>query len=334
MKIDLFSTTPQSVDFRDKSYMDEIKKASQYSEQYGFKGTLIYCDNRLADPWIITCAILAATVKLLPLIALQPVYMHPYTVAKKIASIGLLYDRQVALNLVAGGFVHDLNALNDYTPHDRRYDRLAEYTEIIQLLLTSTKPVSYSGEFYKISNLTLSPHLQSHLQPEYYLSGSSEVARKTAIRLGATLIEYPEPQTDFPGLLGGDILNGMRIGILARKSQNEAWSDAGLRFPKTRTGQISHQFAEKTTDSSWHKVLSGISDFDQSEKSVYWLGPFKQYQTFCPYLVGDYDEVALELSGYLRAGCSTCILDIPASEIDLASTVLVFNRATKLMETV
>ncbi len=334
MNIDLFSTTPQSVDFRNHSYLYEIKKAAQYSEQYGFKGTLIYGDNRLADPWIIACAILSATLKLIPLIALQPVYMHPYTVAKKIATIGLLYDRKIALNLVAGGFIHDLNALNDYTTHDRRYDRLAEYTEIIQLLLRSNRPVSYFGEFYQINNLTLSPQLQDHLQPEYYISGSSEVARKTAIRLGATRIEYPEPQTDFPGLLGGELINGIRIGILARMSQDEAWAEARQRFPKTRTGDMTHQVAEKTSDSSWHKVLSGINGFDRMEKSVYWLGPFKQYQTFCPYLVGDYDEVALELAGYLKAGCKTCVLDVPVSEMDLASTVLVFNRASKLMEMV
>ena len=58
--------------------------------------------------------------------------MHPFTVAKTIASIGCLYGRQMYLNMVAGGFKNDLNALNDTTPHDKRYERLAEYTTIIK----------------------------------------------------------------------------------------------------------------------------------------------------------------------------------------------------------
>ena len=60
---------------------------------------------------------------------------------------------------------------------------------------------------------------------------------------------------------------------------------------------------------------------------MYWIEPFEQFNAFCPYLVGDYDEVANELSAYLRAGCKTCIIDSPVSEIELQSTYQVFNRA-------
>jgi len=44
---------------------------------------------------------------------------------------------------VAGGFKNDLEALNDMTPHDRRYDRLIEYTSVIKELLASPLGVSY-----------------------------------------------------------------------------------------------------------------------------------------------------------------------------------------------
>jgi alkanesulfonate monooxygenase len=336
MDIDLFTTTPQSVEFDQHSFLNELKRISRQSEKYGYKGILVYSDNRLADPWVITGIILAETTHLLPMIALQPVYMHPYTVAKKIASIGLIYDRPIALNLIAGGFVNDLSAIGDQTPHDRRYERLAEYTEIIQLLLTSDKAVTYDGEFYVTKNLKLQPVLPDHLQPKYYLSGSSEAARKTAVRLGASLIEYPEPTTDYLkfGRTNGIITNGIRVGILARQTHAQAWSDARLRFPNARSGELSHQIAKKTSDSEWHKTLSLQNGYDHGEESVYWLGPFKHYHTFCPYLVGDYEEVARELSGYLQIGCTTCILDIPVSEIDLQSTLEVFNQAFNYMEKV
>lgn len=336
MDIDLFTTTPQSVEFDRYLFLKELKRISRQTEKYGYKGILVYSDNRLADPWLMTGIILAETTHLLPMIALQPMYLHPYTAAKKIASIGLIYDRPIALNLVAGGFVNDLIAIGDHTPHDKRYERLAEYAEIIQLLLTSNKAVTYKGEFYEIKNLKLQPVLPKHLQPEYYLSGSSDMARKTAARLGAKLIEYPEPTADYvkSGRTNGNGVRGIRIGILARHTHEKAWSDARTRFPKVRSGELSHEMAKKTSDSEWHKNLSGQNGYDLCEESVYWLGPFKHYHTFCPYLVGDYEEVARELSGYLQVGCKTCILDIPISEIDLQSTLRVFDQAFNYMEKV
>jgi alkanesulfonate monooxygenase len=124
-------------------------------------------------------------------------------------------------------------------------------------------------------------------------------------------------------------MKGMRIGILARDTHKEAWNDARNRFPETRAGQLAHQLAEKTSDSEWHKKLSGQNGNGEAEEPVYWLGPFHHYHTFCPYLVGDYDEVANLLSTYLEAGCTTCILDIPVAEQELQDTMNVFKQASK-----
>ena len=43
-----------------------------------------------------------ATERLRPLIAVQPVYMHPYSVAKMITSLAYLHGRAVDLNIVGG----------------------------------------------------------------------------------------------------------------------------------------------------------------------------------------------------------------------------------------
>ncbi len=334
MNINLFTTTPQSVDFEGPDFLNELKKIARLSEKHGFRGTLIYSDNRLADPWTQAALIMNETKTLLPMVALQPVYMHPYTVAKKIATLALLYNRPVAMNLIAGGFINDLKALNDNTPHDKRYDRLCEYTEIIQKLLTSSRPVSYDGEFYTIKNLKLQPELPSNLLPEYYLSGSSEAAKDTAARLNATLIEYPQPPQAYAGENGENArkLVGIRVGVLARKNHKEAWDLARERFPNTREGQLSHILATKVSDSEWHKTLSTQEAGEEQEERepVYWMGPFKHYQTFCPYLVGDLDEVASEIRNYIEKGCSLCVLDIPVSEDELKFTAEAFKRANEM----
>ena len=63
------------------------------------------------------------------------------------------------------------------------------------------------------------------------------------------------------------------------------------------------------------------------EDSPYWLGPFQNYKTFCPYLVGSYDRVGEELADYIQLGYTTFILDIPPSEEELEHTAIAFERA-------
>lgn len=336
MKAELFTTMPESIKSDRVQFLRELKRIAVQSEKYGYKGTLVYSDNRLADPWVVAGMILDETTKLIPMIALQPVYMHPYTVAKKISSIAFLHNRKIALNLVAGGYINDLKALGGAIDHDRRYDRLIEYTEIIQQLLTSKNGVTYEGEFYQIKNLKLNPEMSEDLLPDYYLSGSSMAAKEASIRLGVQLIQYPEPIEELAkyGTDDNELIEGIRIGVLARHNHEKAWKEAYRRFPATRMGELSHQFAKKTSDAEWHKKLSMQNGNGKSHdnESVYWLGPFEYYHTFCPYLIGNYDEVAKAISKYLDAGCKTCIIDTPVSDIELHSTMQVFNRAHLQLE--
>src|SRR5579875_3567175 len=100
--------------------------------------------------------VITNTSNLCPLVAVQPVYMHPYSAAKMVATLAFLYGRRVFLNMVAGGFKNDLAALNDDTPHDSRYERLIEYTTIIRRLLEQ-RSVSFEGRFYQVRGLSLNP---------------------------------------------------------------------------------------------------------------------------------------------------------------------------------
>ena len=157
--LELFSTCPQSSAVQADSYVRRVADVARWSEQCGCKGILVYTDNSLVDAWLVSQIIIQNTETLCPLVAVQPVYMHPYAVAKMVASFGHLYGRRIYLNMVAGGFKNDLSALNDPTPHDKRYARLAEYTTIIKELLASAAPVTFEGEFYKVNKLKMTPPL-------------------------------------------------------------------------------------------------------------------------------------------------------------------------------
>ncbi len=241
--------------------------------------------------------------------------MHPYSVAKMTASLGYLYGRRIYLNMVAGGFRGDLLALCDETPNDERYARLSEYTTIIKELLSNGKQYTMNGKYYKVKDLSLKPPFPEQLSPGIFVSGSSESGMAAAKALGAA----SAPRQN----------SGIRIGIVTAEKTETSWETAHKKFPGDRKGQIMHAMTMKVSDSQWHKQLSEIERDLSGKPSIYWLWPFKNYNTFCPYLVGSYEEVSNELMKYTRAGFTNYILDIPAEERDLQCVGIVFRMAAE-----
>jgi alkanesulfonate monooxygenase len=320
--LQVFTTCPPSYRTDPAAYRSQLAEIARWSEDAGCVGTLIYTDNRLYDPWLLAQLVIEQTERLSPLIAVQPVYTHPYTVAKLVATFGHLYSRRLWLNLVAGGFRNDLRALGDDTPHDRRYDRLVEFGLIVKQLVEDVGPTTFGGTYYRTQNLRLTPPLPPELAPGLTVSGSSQAGALAARALDATAVVYPQAASEFDRPPG--VRCGIRIGIVARGDQEEAWDVARRRFPADRRGQIRHSLAIAVTDSHWHKQLEAR---DADGRSPYWLHPFKNYQTFCPYLVGDHATVAGEVARYLKQGITTLILDVPASPVELEQIAVVLDLA-------
>ena len=322
--VQIFSTCPQWTGGDRRAHVARVGDVARWSEAAGCDGILIYTDNTQPDPWVIAQIVASTTERLSPLVAVQPIYMHPYSVAKLVATFGHLFGRRMHLNMVAGGFTNDLKAMGDRTEHDRRYARLVEYGQIISRLLASSSPITFTGEFYQTAQLRLDPPLPPDLQPVFFMSGSSEAGLAAARALDARAIKYPKPARDERNVTDQDGVGcGIRVGIVARETDAAAWAAAHARFPDDRKGQLLHGLAMKTSDSQWHAQLSTLAEDDTS---VYWLGPFERYQTMCPYLVGSYARVADELSRYLERGYATFILDIPPEPDELEH----INRAFAL----
>lgn len=327
LSVDVFSTAPQSADVPAARYFQNVVDVARWSEDAGCKGTLVYTDNRLVDPWLVAQIIVGNTKKLCPLVAVQPVYLHPYAVAAMVASFAYIYGRRIYLNMVAGGFKNDLVALCDDTPHDQRYVRIYEYTTIILELLRN-KTLNFKGKFYQVRDLKMTPPMPQELFPGVFMSGSSDAGMAIARALGVTAVEYPKPSEEYSEVSAAERSNsGIRLGIVTEADKEEAWELARKRFPSDPKGQLTHKVAMKVSDSHWHKQLSDLGRETRDSESLYWLWPFKNYKTFCPYLVGNHEDVSSELARYIRAGFQNFILDIPAAERDLHSSGIVFRMA-------
>jgi alkanesulfonate monooxygenase len=223
--------------------------------------------------------------------------------------------------------VNDLKALGDETEHDDRYRRLVEYTTIVTELLGKENVYSLSGDYYTVRDLVMQPRIAPDLFPGVFVSGSSPAGLAAARALDATAVKYPrrwneETAADDPET----VQLGMRVGILARPTTEEAWSVALERFPEDRKGQITHLLAMEVSDSRWHRQLSRLGESGYSQEHPYWLGPFENYKTFCPYLVGSYARVGQELSRYMALGYRTFIVDVPREYEDFDHIAAAFSE--------
>jgi alkanesulfonate monooxygenase len=323
----IYTTCPQTKDVAAAEYPERVASIAGWSEDAGCEGILVYTDNGIADPWLVGQLIIENTKTLSPLIAVQPVYMTPYAAAKMVTTLAYLHKRRVDLNMVAGGFRNDLLSLDDDTPHDERYDRLVEYAQVIRGLLTAENAFSFEGRYYRIVNARLRPSLDPQLQPGFFVSGSSAAGLAAARALGATAVKYPQPADQEAPNPETEIPAGIRVGVIARPTDEEAWREAHERFPGDRTGQLTHAVAMSISDSEWHRQLSERPDGPDPSADSYWLWPFQNYKTFCPYLVGSYRSVAAHLGLYVERGFRTFILDIPPSRDDLQHTSVAFEHA-------
>lgn len=310
-------------------YAARVAAVARWSERYGCRGSLVYTDNSMLDPWLVAQLVMQSTTRLRPLVAVQPVYMHPYSVAKLITSLSRLHGRGVDVNWVAGGFTRDLEALDDRTPHDRRYERIVDYARIVAGLLEGGGAVTHAGAFHTVRGLRLDPPLPAADRPAVTLSGSSPAGLAAAVRLGAVAVQYPDPRLEHTPLAApAGVALGIRVGIIARGQESEAWAVAQARFPPDRRGQLVHRLAMAASDSVWHRLLSE-SSAPGSCDSPFWMVPFENYKTFCPYLVGTYERIASVIAFYLRAGYTTFITDVPFAEEDAASAARVFELARR-----
>lgn len=319
--IDVFTVCPRSLD--PERYWERILTVMRASDVYDYTGLLIFTGNdTFVEPWVVAQTVMVEAKRLEPLVAVNPLYTHPYTVAKLIASFAYVYQRRTWLNMVAGAALSYQQALGDRLPHEERYDRLREYMEVIKALLTQPR-ASYEGKHYQLAKVQLLPRVPPQLQPKLLLSGQSDPALKVADALGAVSMQML-PSTLAEGL---NRARGVHLGIVARPSEEEAWKAAKALFPEDKVGQAVLELSMQNNDSEWKRRMKLAADSKIAARPGFWLDPFRNFQADCPYFVGSHAQAAELVAKLIRAGIQTIILDILPSEEEFQHVDIVFKQA-------
>ena len=114
-----------------------------------------------------------------------------------------------------------------------------------------------------MASAVLRPAMVPELAPQVFVAGSSAAAAAAAETLGARRLVPPRPVDEYQGQLSPLAGMGVRMGVIARDTDEAAWRCARGRFPPP--------------------AAEGWPVHDSC-----WLQPHPRFQEFCPYLVGSY----------------------------------------------
>lgn len=326
--VTIYSTCRSSFRYGQESCLRELVERARWADDAGCRGALVYTDCSSVDAWMAAQAAIASTASFVPLVAVQPMDMTPFALARAVSSLAHLYGRGVDLNFVSGGFGRDLVVQGDRLSHDARYDRLTEYAAIVRMLLGGDL-VSYAGQYYELRRARLPVPPPAGLMPTAYVSGSSAASVQAGESLGIGQLSFPLPPGDFagPDVRRNKFGSGIPVGIIARDESSKAWRIARKRFPANPERAEKMRMLLSASVSSWQPALASLTIADDTEGEAYWLVPFRYFHTFCPYLVGSYDEVGKAVTAYLAGGVRTFVLDAPGEPDDLHHARIAIERA-------
>jgi alkanesulfonate monooxygenase len=213
--------------------LDYLKLVALAAERAGFLGALIPTSGQCEDAWLIAAALAQHTRRLKPLVALRPGFSLPAVAAHTAASFQRLFDDRLFLNVVTGGSSAEQRAFGDFLEHDARYQRSAEFLEVVRRVWQG-QPVQHEGSYFRLENGGLSKPLT--VQPLIYLGGASPAAEHVAAEQADVYLMWGETPPMVRARIdsvrrkadaaGRALRFGIRLHVITRDTEQEAWQEA------------------------------------------------------------------------------------------------------------
>jgi alkanesulfonate monooxygenase len=173
-----------------------IAETARIHERAGFDRVLIGYFSDAPDGFLVGAHAAAVTERLSFLLAHRPGFVAPPVAARKLATLDQLSNGRLAVHMIAGGSDADQAKDGDWTDHETRYRRAAEYISLLRRIWTEPASFDHQGEFYR-TRATYSEircRQQPHI-PIYGGGGSDAAIRALAPHVDVYML-WGEPLKD------------------------------------------------------------------------------------------------------------------------------------------
>ena len=304
------------------TYLDYMTEVARAAEAAGFYGGLLPSFPGTDDPWIASAAMARATTTFRFMIAFQPGFLDPVQTARMSASLQRLSRGRLVYNIITGGGGPQQQWWGDFSGHDDRYARTAEFLDVLKGVWPGNR-FDYSGRFYQVADAGLRGSLAALAPPDIYFSGSSDAAVDAASAHADYYLSWLEHPEDLKrkfdrvrertALLGRQARFAVRAHVIARSTEDEAWREVRLGWERVRPEQIemlrnrnSESIGGQRLAAYQPGVATGYEDLiigPNLWSGIALLGDFPTIG-----IVGSYEQVAERLDDLVRIGADALIL--------------------------
>lgn len=298
--------------------LENITQVAQAAEDAGFEGILIPTGVPYLDSWMVGSAIVHTTKKIRPLVAFRPGFISPTVASKIAATLDQFSDGRLLVNIVTGGSQTELAQDGDYTEHGKRYERTAEFLNIIKKTWQEDA-VTHKGEFFETTEAKLIPKLKQKDGIPVYFGGSSEAAKDIAAQYADVFLQWGEPVAQIKAQiedvkqraaqLNRHVEYGIRLHIVVRDTEEEAWAAANRIISKIdQKTQSAIQTIKATSDSTAQQRMTEIAESTERFDKYSWTGIGKVRKGAGTAIVGTPAQVQEALQDYIDVGISHFVL--------------------------
>ncbi len=299
-----------------------FRQLAQAYDQLGYTGALFATGAH--DVWVLAGALLPYTERLKFLIAIHPGLVPVTLLAKMAATLQDFSRGRVMINVVSG----DAKMLGAYgmdLPHDERYVMADEYLSIWHRLMAG-ESVTHAGKYVTVTGAKLAMPAGETLAPPLWFGGSSAPAMEVAAKHVDVYLSWGETPEQMAAkvdtvrrraaALGRTLTYGIRLYVIVRETDAEAWDAAQWLYDRMDEGAIN---ANKRfvggTDSEGQRRMSamhgGVKAADLRTLEIapnLWSGIGLVRPGPGTAIVGSPDTVRRTLDAYQKVGIDTFIL--------------------------
>ena len=307
------------------SYIDYLVEIAHAAELSGFQGGLIPSFPMTDEPWVISSVLARETRTFRFMIPFQPGFLNPIVAARMTASLQRATGGRALYNVITGGGGPQQLWWGDSVAHDERYTRTTELLDVVRGVWRGG-PFSYQGRFYQVEDVGLPDPLSKEDFPEIYFSGSSDAALASASKHADFYLTWLEPFAQLrdkfarvrekTAALGRQIKCAVRVDIVARPTEEEAWEEIRRGFDSLSRETVekfsggpeagTESVGARRQASNRPKTISSYKDLIVEPNVWSGFALLRGGQT--QGIVGSYEQVAERLDQLVELGTDAFIL--------------------------
>ena len=299
--------------------LDYLIQVSRAAEAAGFVSVLIPVGDACEDAWVVGGMIAAKTDKLKMLVAVRPGFVAPVVAAKMVSTFDLMMPGRLLVNVVTGGFPAELAADGDFTPHDGRYERTAEFIDVMKKYWTERK-FDHQGKFYRVEGCKPMVKCATQPYPKLYAGGASGPAEDIFAREIDTYLLWGESTPQMAERIarmkekaaanGRELRFGVRFHVLSRDTHEEAIAAAEQQMAGVTAEQVARvQSVLTATDSAGEsRQRAFVAREDLWVEPNLWAGVGQVRRGIGVTVIGSHEEVARKFLAFHDMGLSFFIL--------------------------